>query len=69
MYYIENEGDRDVRMLLSMITFWVTSLSILGDLHFQGRCQIFSRHSGVKKKKSIVFEKYFSKKHLDLDES
>ena len=90
-----------------MITFWVSSLSISGDLHFQGRCQIFSRgthnfsnpssplslynnvvmlftstlllfthffctfphwHSSVKKKKSIVFEKYFSKKHLDLDE-
>ena len=43
VYYIENEGDRDVRMLLSTITFWVTSLSISGDLHFQGRCQIFSR--------------------------
>ena len=43
MYYIENESDRDVRMLLSTITFWATSLSILGDLHFQGCSQSFSR--------------------------
>ena len=32
MYHLQNKRDKDVRMVLGMIKFWVMQISILGDL-------------------------------------